>query len=211
MVTDRGRSGERTLLEDVRRAAAAGVDLIQVRERGLDDRDLLELVRRIIAAADGRARVVVNGRTDVALAAGAAGVHLPGDAPLASRVRTIVPPGFVIGRSVHGIDEAEAAERDGGCDYLILGTVFPSESKPANHPIAGLDGLRTVCAAVRLPVVAIGGMDAARARDAAAAGAAGLAAIGMFTTSGTRGENAGGTLAARVAAARAAFGARSGR
>lgn len=209
MVTDRHRSGEAGLIEDVRHAGAAGVDFVQVREHGLDDRDLLDLVRRIVAGA-GRSRVLVNRRTDVALAAGAAGVHLPAGTPAASRLRALAPPGFVIGRSVHDVEEARAAERDGGCDYLIFGTVFPSTSKPAGHPIAGPERLRAVCRAVRLPVLAIGGMDAARARDAAEAGAAGLAAIGMFVTAGERSGDPARTTAARVAAARAAFDALPG-
>lgn len=207
MVTDRHRSGDAArLIETVEYAASAGVDLIQVRERGLEDRDLFDMVRRIIAAAASRARVLVNLRTDVALAAGASGVHLPGTAPPASRVRTIVPPGFLIGRSVHDPDEARAAERDGGCDYLIFGTVFASAGKPAGHEVAGVDGLRAVCRAVRLPVIAIGGMDGARAREAAAAGAAGLAAIGMFVpTPADRAGDPARAIAGRVAAARAAF------
>jgi thiamine monophosphate synthase len=73
-----------------------------------------------------------------------------------------------------------ATESAGGCDYLMFGTVFPSLSKPFNHPIAGTAALAEVCAAVALPVLAIGGVTPSRALDLSAAGAAGVAAIGYF-------------------------------
>lgn len=163
------------------RAARSGVDFIQVRERDLDDRALVSLVREIRSSIAGTAaRVLVNDRADVALAAGAAGVHLRADSPPASRVRAVVPPGFVIGRSVHSLDEIDAAIADGACDYLMYGTVFPSAGKPAGHPVAGLDGLRAACRRSPIPIVAIGGIDASHADAIAAAGAAGLAAVAMF-------------------------------
>jgi thiamine-phosphate pyrophosphorylase len=169
------------LLSDLQRAAAAGVNMIQLREPRLPDGGLLKLAERTVRGAGGSgAAVVVNGRPDVAAAAGAHGVHLRGDAMPASRVRAVVPAGFLIGRSVHGAAEAIDAERDGGVDYLIFGTVFASASKPAGHAVAGVAALRDVCASVRLHVIAIGGMNAARAGDAAAAGASGIAAIGLF-------------------------------
>ena len=214
MVTDRRRYRARTdqdrierLIEDAARAARAGVDLIQVRERGLDDRTLLALVRRIgTACAGSRAILLVNGRSDIALAAAAGGVHLPASSPSASRVREIVPSGFVIGRSVHRAAEARAGEQTGGSDYLIFGTVYPSAGKPAGHPSSGPEALRRVCHAVRLPVLAIGGVVPARAHEIAAAGAAGIAAIGMFvTTEQDGGEDADQTIAASVAAVRRAF------
>ena len=163
------------------RASAAGVDIVQVRERSLPDGELAILVRRVIAAVQRpRTAVLVNDRADVALATGADGTHLRADGVPASRVREIVPPGFLIGRSVHGEAEARAAERDGGADFLFFGTVYPSAGKPAAHQVAGIDALRTVCGATRLPVVAIGGVTAGRAPELAAAGAAGIAAIEMF-------------------------------
>ncbi len=164
-----------------RRAADAGIDLIQVRERGLSDRDLLRLVAENLAAVrHTAARVLVNSRIDISLAAGAHGVHLPSSAPPASRVRRITPDDFLIGRSVHSQAEAEAAQADGGCDYLTFGTVFATTSKPADHPIAGLATLRAVCHAVRLPVLAIGGIARERMPEIAQARAAGMAAIGLF-------------------------------
>jgi thiamine-phosphate pyrophosphorylase len=163
------------------RAAGSGVSCIQVRERDLTDVALARLVREMTGAVAGtNARVLVNDRADIAIAAGAGGVHLPADSVPASRLRPIVPAGFLIGRSVHTLDEIDRAVSDGGCDYLMFGTVFPSQGKPDAHLVAGLDGLRAACARSPLPVIAIGGMTDARAADVASAGAAGLAGVGMF-------------------------------
>ena len=183
MVSDRRRvGGLDRLSEAIGRAARAGADVIQIRERDLDDRTLCDFVKRAVAVTrDTGARVVVNARIDVALAAGADGVHLRGDCVPASRARAILPPGFLVGRSVHSRAEAQAVEAEGGCDYLIFGTVFPSTSKPGHEP-AGLGTLEEVCQAVRLPVVAIGGVDAARAAEVARAGAKGVAGIEAFAT-----------------------------
>jgi thiamine-phosphate pyrophosphorylase len=181
LVTDRRAIGERPLVALVGDAARAGVDLIQIREPDLDDRALVVLTRAAVAAVRGTpARVIVNDRTDAALAAGAAGVHLRGDSIPASRVRAIAGPDFVVGRSVHDEDEAAAVDAEDACDYLMFGTVFPSSSKPPGHHAAGPDVLARVCARVRAPVLAIGGISAERAREVADAGAAGVAAIQLF-------------------------------
>ena len=176
-------SAERAALTDrLVTAARAGATMIQVRERLLDDRALAAFVRDLVAGTAGtECQVIVNNRPDIALAAGAAGVHLKSGAMAAGDVRRIAPPPFVVGRSVHSEEEAEAAEAAGGCDYLVFGTVYPSSRKPDDHPVAGTDGLRSVCARVSLPVVAIGGITVARAGAVRAAGAAGVAAISLFS------------------------------
>lgn len=176
-------SGERqALLARLADAAAAGATMVQVRERQFDDRTLVRFVAEVIEAVrPSGTLVLVNERTDLALAAGADGVHLKSDAPSVADVRRIVRDGFAIGRSVHGADEAAAVEAAGGCDYLFFGTVFPSSSKRLDHPVAGVDALETVCQRVTLPVVAIGGISVERAARVAAAGAAGVAAISLFT------------------------------
>jgi len=182
-VTDRRRFGltAEQLIERAASAVRAGVDVIQVRERDLPDRQLTSLVREIVAVTSGtKTRVVVNDRVDIAIVAGAAGVHLRGDSAPASRVRVLAPEGFLIGRSVHGLAEVDSAVAGGGCDYLLFGTVFPSEGKPDGHPVTGLDGLAQACARAPLPVIAIGGMTEARADAVRQAGAAGFAAVGMF-------------------------------
>jgi thiamine-phosphate pyrophosphorylase len=204
-VTDRRRFGFSIdeLVARVAAAARAGVDVIQVRERDLPDRDLAALTRAIVAAAaaaGAQTRVLVNDRADIAIAAGASGVHLRGDSAPASRIRAMAasvqasaasaeasapkaskaPGGFLIGQSVHSLADVDAACAAGGADYLLFGTVFPSEGKPDGHPVAGLEALRQACARSPLPVVAIGGMNEARAAAVRDAGAAGFAAVGLF-------------------------------
>ena len=181
---DRG-CGPQTL-ELVAASARAGVEWIQIRERRLDDRALAALTRRAVGLVRNSAsRIIVNDRLDIALAAGASGVHLRGSSFAAGRVRAVAPEGFLIGRSVHTLAEATAVEAGGGCDYLLFGTVFPSSSKPSHHAVAGLDALRAVCRAVRLPVLAIGGISEATVRPAMEAGASGIAGISMFETTGS--------------------------
>ena len=190
--------------------AEAGVDILQIRERDLADPSLAALIRGVlVATATTGLRVVVNERTDVALATGAAGVHLPASAPAAATVRRVARAGMLIGRSVHEEDVTPLAERAGGCDYLTFGTVFPSSNKPAGHRAVGIAALRRACAATTVPVLAIGGVTLARAPDVARAGASGIAAIGLFADPWL---NGGGTTQARasrladtVADLRAAF------
>jgi thiamine-phosphate diphosphorylase len=182
MITDRRRfaGGEDALVRRVSVAAAAGVNLVQVRERDMEARDLSRLVRRCVAAVQGsRTRILVNDRLDVALAAGAHGVHLRGDSMPASRARPLAPIGFLIGRSVHSVAEAAAAQAGGGLDYLLFGAVFTTTSKPGQIP-AGVLALADVVGATPLPVLAVGGISADTAPALAVTGCAGLAAIGWF-------------------------------
>ena len=189
----------------------ADVDILQIRERGLDDAILARLVRDVLAGAAGSGmRVLVNDRVDVALATGAAGVHLPSTAPAVAVVRRIVPDGLLVGRSVHSGDDLRELERQGGCDYLTFGTVFPSASKPTGHAVAGVAALGRVCASTSLPVLAIGGLTVPLAADAGRAGAAGLAAIGLFAEpwrQESRDTDRAQRLVETVAALRAAFAA----
>jgi thiamine-phosphate diphosphorylase len=192
LVTDRQRlepapSKEDALVGLVGAAAHAGVDLIQVRERDLEGGPLTRLVRRCVEAVAGtRARVLVNDRLDVALAAGAHGVHLPGHGVAAMRARRVAPRGFLIGRSIHHASEAARVAAEGGLDYLVFGAVFPTPSKTGVAP-AGVEGLAAAAAAVHLPVLAIGGVTSDRAHEIAHAGAAGAAAIAMFSESYAQG------------------------
>jgi thiamine-phosphate pyrophosphorylase len=180
----RGASGsdERLrLLDRLAAAARAGADMIQIRERQFDDRSLWRFVEEVIAAVRPvGTRVLLNERTDVALASGADGVHLKSDGPPAADVRRVVAWDFLIGRSVHSASQAREVEAAGGCDYLFFGTVFRSASKPENHPLAGVEELQRACAAVGLPVIAIGGISVPRIGEVRAAGAAGIAAISLF-------------------------------
>jgi thiamine-phosphate diphosphorylase len=173
--------GDGSSLESIRAAGGSGVDLVQVRESTWPAASLLMRAREAIATTAGTScRVLVNDRLDIALAAAAAGVHLRADSFPATRVRTLAPAGFIVGRSVHNPGEAAAATREGGCDYLIFGTVFPSANKPPGHNAAGIPVLRDVCRATTLPVVAVGGITVENAREVIRAGARGIAGIELF-------------------------------
>ena len=163
-------------------AAHAGVDLIQIRERDLDARPLASLVGDCLSTIRGTAaKLVVNDRADVALAAGADGVHLRHDSIDAVQIRNLASDrlDFIVGRSIHRAEEASPA-RTSALDYLILGTMFSTPSKHPVHPLMTMTGLAGACAASDVPVLAIGGITLERAGEVVKAGAAGIAAIGMF-------------------------------
>ena len=170
----------RHLLDQVGLAIDAGVDLVHVRERDLDGGALARLVAEVVERARGtRTRVVVNDRLDVAIAARADGVHLRGDSVATERVRPAAPPGFLIGRSVRSADDARR-QAEAGADYLVLGTMFPTPSKPGDPTLVGVGELRRAVQVSRVPVLGIGGISGDRVRDVAATGAAGFAGIRLF-------------------------------
>ena len=178
-ITDRRRCPI-NLLDCIEANARCGVDWVQIREKDLPVRDLLALVRAAMARVRAYGtRVLVNGRLDAALAAGAHGVHLPSDAPPVSVIRPIVPRGFLIAVSTHAVGEVLRAERE-GADFAVFGPVYPSVSKPGRVGIPGLVGLQEACDAVEMPVAALGGITFDRARACIDAGAAAVAGIGMF-------------------------------
>jgi thiamine-phosphate pyrophosphorylase len=157
-------------------AVRKGANVLQLRDRGARVRQLEAEARRLVAEAG--VPVLISSRADLVLAAGAAGLQLPeGDLPVAA-ARRLLGPGRLIGRSVHSREAAEKAEAE-GADYLVFGPVFPTSSHPGPEA-AGLQALEEVAAAVRIPVLAIGGIDRARAQACQEAGASGFAAIGYF-------------------------------
>jgi thiamine-phosphate pyrophosphorylase len=211
LITDRRRlapgadedRAQDCLVRQVGHAVAAEVDLIQVRERDLEARALTRLVTRIMQCARGtRTRIVVNERVDVALAAGADGVHLRRDSLAVADARQLAPPGFLVGRSVGSVEQAVAA---GDADYLIAGTLWETESKPKDHPLLGIAGFAAVAAAVTVPVLAIGGVTAGRASAVAEAGGKGIAAIGLFLAGGGVGSCRAMPLRAVVEQLRGSF------
>ncbi len=203
MITDRRRLGsspEPALIRRIAIAARAGIHLIQIRERDMADGPLLTLVTQAVDAVRGtRARVLVNDRLDVALAAGAHGVHLRGDSAPALRVRAVTPAAFLIGRSVHEHDEIVRVVEAGAVDYLLFGTVFATASKPERAAAGGTGLAQAVEAATRVPVLAVGGMTAASAGRLAGTRCSGFAAIGEFA------DGPEDRLAATVTAALAAW------
>ena len=188
VVTDRRRLGPAARADDIDplcafivSAVQAGVDLVHIREPDLDARMLVALVQRAVAAATSTpTKIIVNDRIDVAMAAGAHGVHLKRSSISAARVRSVAPPRWWVGQSVQGIHDVEGLVASGVIDHvdsLTLGSVFETTSKPGGQPV-GLAALEEVARRVSVPTLAIGGITVDRAALVARAGAAGVAAVG---------------------------------
>lgn len=173
------------VLQCVRAGVAAGLDWIQIREKDLATRPLLALVEQAVTLARGTStRILVNDRLDVALAAGAAGVHLGGESMPARDVaewlgHRKLSGKFMVGVSGHSLAEAQAAERE-GANYIFFGPVFATPEKSKYGAPQGVERLAEVCNTVKVPVLAIGGITPEIAPDCLRAGAAGIAAIRMF-------------------------------
>jgi thiamine-phosphate pyrophosphorylase len=178
---------ERSLLAKVAECAAAGVDLVQLREKDLSSRDLLELAQKAVACLPGRSetRLLINARADVALASGAQGVHLPSGDLSASEARAIwakVSRTYpVIGVSAHTPEEVALAASH-GADFALCAPVFEKDGR--GNP-QGLVVLREACHQYRraeafMPVLALGGVTLENAAMSFAAGASGVAAIRLF-------------------------------
>jgi len=204
-ITDRGllpgsaEEKERRLLEKIASCVAAGVDLIQLREKDLSGRELEALSHKAMALlpAGSPTKLLINSRLDVALACGTHGVHLPAHDLLPSDVRMVWDRAGrfapVIGVSVHSLEEAAQAEAH-GADFAVFGPVF-EKSGQANPP--GLEQLRQACrrpdrAAMSMPILALGGVSLENAKQCLEAGASGLAGIRLFQ------ENEVGPLVKRL-------------
>jgi thiamine-phosphate pyrophosphorylase len=172
LVVDRAGAGRPDLVRD---AVRAGVDWVQLRDRTLEARELIELTDEVMAAATP-ARVVVNRRSDIALAAGADGVHLGFDGMAPDLARALLGSRALVGVSAHAPEEIDAGS---GASYAHLAPIFEPLSKPRERAPLGLSAL---AAAARrgLPVIAQGGLDAQGAGAAIEVGAAGVAVTGAI-------------------------------
>lgn len=180
LVTDTAQCGTRGVPAVVGEAVAGGASVVQVRDPAASARDLVALTRAVLTVAAGRVPVLVNDRVDVALAADADGVHV-GQADLDPVSVRRLAPTLLLGLSVTSLAETVAAQGL-PVDYLGAGPVFATPTKPDAAPPMGLDGLRAVCAASRLPVVAIGGLTAEHSAAVRAAGAAGICVVSAICT-----------------------------
>jgi thiamine-phosphate pyrophosphorylase len=176
-VADAGLAAGRELPALVEAAVAGGATLIQLRAKGLAGRAFVELGTGIARALAGTGvPLIVNDRLDVALACGAAGVHLGQDDLPVPFARRLVGPGGTIGVSVNTPEEARRAEKE-GADYVGAGPAFATASKETGLPVLGPEGVGRIKRAVGIPVVAIGGISAGNAAAIAGAGADGIAVI----------------------------------
>jgi thiamine-phosphate pyrophosphorylase len=179
-ITDRRALEPKPLLPRILDAIQAGVDLIQIREKDFATRELVRLVAGAVERARGtQSRIVVNDRLDVALALGAAGVHLGTQSMPAKDVRACVPPDFLIGVSCHSVQETVDADA-AGADYVVLGPIFSTPSKLAYGPPLGLATLHEAASRVKLPILALGGITVERVKACLEAGATGIAGISVF-------------------------------
>ncbi len=178
LVTDSSRLRGRALADVVRAAVEGGVTIVQLRDKTAPHDALLREGASVREAIGRRALFFVNGDVEAAVALRADGVHLPEAGAPTTAVRAHVGSTMLVSRAVHSLDAALRAERD-GADIVQAGTLFETASKPGARTL-GIDGLRAICDAVRAPVVAIGGVTAANAGEALAAGAAGVAVIGAI-------------------------------
>jgi thiamine-phosphate pyrophosphorylase len=177
VITDRRVVGERDLLAAVRAAIQGGATVVQLRDKGATTRELLELGRALhqLTQAAG-IPLIVNDRVDVALALDAEGVHVGDDDMPPELARQLLGPHRLLGVSADSVAVARQAEQ-AGADYLGVGDVFGTTTKPdAGTPI-GLEGLAAIARSVRIPVVGIGGVTLDNAAAVIQAGAAGVAVI----------------------------------
>jgi thiamine-phosphate pyrophosphorylase len=179
LITDRSVS-PRPPADVVEECLAAGLRAVQLREKDLPTRELLDLADTLRASTRRHgARLLVNDRADVALAAGADGVQRTHTSLPVSALRAIAPAGFLVGASVHSEAEAREAVAQ-GADFVVFGPVYDTPAKRRYGPPQGLAALETVAHASGRPVLAVGGLTPERVPEVLAAGAAGVAVIGAI-------------------------------
>lgn len=175
-VTDRAWTGERTLFEQVEAALKGGATCVQLREKELDETAFLQEARDLCALCRRYGvPFIVNDNVDVAIACGADGIHVGQEDLAAGEVRRRVGDAMILGVSVHTVEEARRAVRD-GADYLGLGAVFPTSTKADVNQMAN-GTLRAICSAVDVPIVAIGGINRGNLLKLSGSGVDGVALV----------------------------------
>jgi len=177
LVTDRHQTNGRPLVPLLQRVLTAAAPAIQLRERDLSARELVTLAREVQAVmASRRSQLLINDRIDVALALEGVGVHLRSNSLPVSVARQLLGARRLLGVSVHTVEEVLSAQSQ-GADYVILGPIYETPSKQMFGPPLGIHTLEKACRLVRVPIIGIGGVTAARAREMRRAGAFGVAVI----------------------------------
>jgi thiamine-phosphate pyrophosphorylase len=177
LITDRHQTGGRPLIDVVRRALEGGVRAVQLREKDLSAAALYRLaaeMRRITSDFD--ARLIINDRPDIALATEADGVHIGINSLPVAAVRRLLGQGKIIGYSAHAIEEAECAQDD-GADFVTFGPVYPTPSKASYGAPCGVKKLVAAAAALKIPLIALGGISQANIIEVLSADIRGIAVI----------------------------------
>ena len=177
VVTDRHQTNGRPLVPLLQQVLTAAVPIVQLRERDLSARELVRLAREVQAVTDShRSQLLINDRIDIALALEGVGVHLRSNSLSVSVARRLLGAQRLLGISVHTVEEAIQVESQ-GADYIILGPIYATPSKQMFGPPLGIHTLEKACRLVRIPIIGIGGVTAARAHEMRRAGAFGVAVI----------------------------------
>jgi thiamine-phosphate pyrophosphorylase len=177
LVTDRHQTNGRPLVPLLQRVLTAAAPAIQLRERDLSGRELVTLAREVQAVTvSRRSQLLINDRIDVALALEGVGVHLRSNSLSVSVARQLLGGQRLLGISVHGVEEGLSAQSQ-GADYIVLGPIYETPTKQMFGPPLGIHTLEKACRLVRIPIIGIGGVTAARAREMRRAGAFGVAVV----------------------------------
>src|SRR4029077_8592186 len=177
VVTDRHQTNGRPLVPLLQQVLPAGTPAIQLRERDLSARELVTLAQEVKTVTASRgAQLLINDRIDVALAFEGVGVHLRSNSLPVTVARQMVGTQRLLGISAHSVEEAVQAASQ-GADYIVLGPIYETPSKRAFGPPLGIHALEKACRLVSLPIMGIGGVTSARARERRRAGAFGAAVI----------------------------------
>ena len=176
VIIDRAAIGARDLREMASGAIHGGADVIQLRDKAASTRTLLEEARALLPLTHAaNIPLIINDRADVARAVGADGVHVGQDDLPVKEARDIVGPGHVIGKSTHSVEQARAAQEE-GADYLGLGPIFPTPTKP-DYRSVGVEMIRHVVPNVHVPIICIGGIERSNLRQVLEAGAVCVAVV----------------------------------
>ena len=177
VVTDRHRTNGHPLVPLLQRVLSAAAPAIQLRERDLSARELVTLAREVQTLTVSRgSQLLINDRIDVALAMEGVGVHLRSDSLPIVVARELLGAQRLLGISVHSVEEGLLAQSQ-GADYIVLGPIYETPSKQMFGPPLGIHTLEKACRLIRIPIIGIGGVTAARAREMQCAGAFGAAVI----------------------------------
>ena len=188
VITDRHRCTPTPLADVVSELLDAGVTAIQLREKDLDDTELIQLAQPITELCRNyKAKLFINTSTRIAREVGAAGVHLPANAESVEMVKARTDTKLYVGCSVHSLDAAQKRETE-GADFVTYSPIYPTASKPGYGPAVGVKCLGEVAEAVKIPVFALGGITPARVAECLAAGAFGVAVMSGVMAPANAGE-----------------------